>query len=208
MLKLSQVSLGYNNKEILRFKGLDLPSKSQLLITGESGSGKTTLLYTIAGLIPALEGQVIINGTDISKLSESDRDQYRGKNIGIIFQTLHLIKSLNVLDNLLLAPYVSGSKPNKERALELLNMLNIGDKAHFFPEELSQGQSQRVAVARAVLQNPSLIIADEPTSSLDDSNCASVIALLKEIAAKTEATLVISTHDSRVKSHFDNVITL
>jgi len=208
MLNISQVSLGYNGKAVLQFSGLELPKGGQCLITGPSGSGKTTLLYAIAGLVRVMEGTITVGGTDITTLSEAALDRFRGKRIGMIFQTLHLIKSLSVLDNLLLASYIVGLPREKERALELFEELGIGEKKDALPDALSQGQAQRVAIARAVLHRPALILADEPTSSLDDEACAAVIGLIRQTARETGATLVISTHDSRVKEHFSDIIEL
>lgn len=208
MLKISPVTLGYNGKPVLRFGGLDLPKGGQCLITGVSGSGKTTLLYAIAGLVRVMEGKIAVGGTDITTLPEAALDHFRGRQIGMIFQTLHLVKSLSVLDNLMLASYLVGLPPEKERALELLEELGIADKKEALPEALSQGQAQRVAIARAVLHRPALILADEPTSSLDDEACATVIGLIRQTARENDATLVISTHDSRLKAHFSQVIHL
>ncbi len=208
MLSISNIALGYGDKPVLQLTGLELPKGGQCLITGASGSGKTTLLYAIAGLISVMSGKMMVGGADIGKLSEAERDHFRGQHIGMIFQTLHLVKSLTVLDNLLLASYLAGVPPQHQRASEVLKKLDIHDKRDELPERLSQGQAQRVAIARAVLHRPALILADEPTSSLDDSACETVINLIKEVAQDTGAALVISTHDSRVKSHFGNVINL
>lgn len=206
MLAISDISLGYGDKEVLHLPDISLTRGSQSLIVGQSGSGKTTLLYSIAGLLDVLKGKIVINDTDITTLSESDRDHFRSKNIGIIFQTLHLIKSLTVLENLLLASYVADINQQTERALGLLEELGIADKAHHLPATLSQGQAQRVAIARSVLNHPELLLADEPTSSLDDHSCEAVINLLKKIAQENNSTLIIATHDNRVKAHFSNII--
>jgi len=208
MLNVSEMTLGYDGTQVLRFGGLELAEGGQCLITGASGSGKTTLLYAIAGLIPVMQGKITVGGVDITEFSESERDHFRGKYIGMIFQTLHLVKSLSVLDNLLLASYVAGLSQERKRALDLLKKLGLHNKKDDTPDCLSQGQAQRVAIARAVLHRPALILADEPTSSLDDAACETVIDLIKEVAEETNATLVISTHDSRLKSHFTKVIKL
>ncbi len=208
MLKISALTLGYSNKTVLDFKGIELEKGGQCLISGASGSGKTTLLYAIAGLIKPQKGNITLNGTDISALNESNRDHFRGKNIGIIFQTLHLIKHLSVIDNLLLSSYVAGHKQDKKQAQQVLATLGIENKKDVFPEQLSQGQAQRVAIARAIMHKPSLLLADEPTSSLDDVSCSAVISLLKQAAKDTGAMLLISTHDSRVREHFKNIVKL
>jgi len=208
MLTFSDVALGYNGKEIVRLDDFQLPEGEQCLITGMSGSGKTTLLYAIAGLIPLMRGEITLHDTNMALLSESGRDHFRGQHIGIIFQTLHIVRSLSVMDNLLLASYAAGLPQNESHAEMLLDRLGIGDKRDVLPSSLSQGQAQRVAIARAVLHRPSLILADEPTSSLDDVSCEKVIILIKQIAEETGAALLISTHDSRVKTHFSNIIHL
>ncbi len=206
MLNISQATLGYGGKTILEFKGLDLEKSGQCLLSGPSGSGKTTLLYAIAGLNPLIKGKISINGVEINSLSEAQMDNFRGKNIGIIFQTLHLVKSLSVLDNLLLASYLSGNPQSQNQVISMLEKIGIADKSDSMPNELSQGQAQRVAIARAVINKPKLILADEPTSSLDDKNCSDVIGLIKQAAKDSGASLVISTHDTRVKEHFTNII--
>lgn len=208
MLKLSDVTLGYNQQSLVKTQDFSLKQGEECLITGASGSGKTTLLYTIAGLLPPVSGSVLVGDTEIHALTEPARDAFRGKHIGIIFQTLHLVKSLTVLENILLAAYLINQPQNYERAVELLEKLNIADKHNALPSDLSQGQQQRVAIARAVFNKPSLILADEPTASLDDAAAENTITLLKQVAAENKATLVIATHDARVKAHFKKVIAL
>ena len=208
MLNIKNLTLGYNGAAILTFPGLQLAGGEQCLLTGPSGSGKTTLLYAIAGLIPVMSGEIHISGTDITKLSESARDHFRGQRIGMIFQTLHLVKSLSVIENLMLASYAANVLQNRSHAHDVLSQLGIYDKRDALPSQLSQGQAQRVAIARAVLHRPELLLADEPTSSLDDQSCEAVITLIRQVAKDAGAALVISTHDSRVKKHFASVITL
>jgi putative ABC transport system ATP-binding protein len=206
MLTVSNLALGYDGKKIADLPALHLAKGAECLITGNSGSGKTTLLYTIAGLMKPLGGQIVINGTDITTLSEAARDRFRGQHLGIIFQTLHLVKSLSVLSNILLSSYAAGVAQDKKHALSILEQLGLLDKKDVFPAALSQGQAQRVAIARALLLRPSLILADEPTSSLDDHHTETVITLIKQVAKETGATLLISTHDSRVKAHFPHIV--
>jgi len=206
MLDLQDAVLGYGKKAVLHMGTLRIGPGGQCLISGASGSGKTTLLYSVAGLIPVLSGSIIIDGIDMATISESERDYFRGRHIGIIFQTLHLVRSLTVLDNLLLASYATGQKQNRERALHMLYRLGIEDKKDELPENLSQGQAQRVAIARAVLNRPSLILADEPTSSLDDKSCARVIEIILQVAKEAGAALLIATHDNRIRPHFTQVM--
>jgi len=208
MLSVLPLTLGYDGKPVLRFAGMELERGEHCLLTGPSGSGKTTLLYAIAGLIGVMEGGIAINNVEISALPQRERDVFRGEHMGIIFQTLHLVRSISVLENVLLPSYITGRRQNKKQARELLAKLGIGDKADKLPEALSQGQAQRVAIARAVLHKPTLILADEPTSSLDDTSCENVISLIKNMAEESGATLLISTIDSRVKAHFSKVVKL
>jgi putative ABC transport system ATP-binding protein len=206
MLTTTELTLGYQDKAILKLPPLHIADGNHYLLTGPSGSGKTTLLYSLAGLLEVLSGNIIINNTDITQLSESDRDHFRGQHLGIIFQTLHLVKSLSAIDNLMLASYAANMPQDKKYAQSLLDKLGIGDKANALPAALSQGQAQRVAIARAILHHPALLLADEPTSSLDDASCEAVITLLKSVAREANITLIISTHDNRVKPHFEHII--
>jgi len=206
MLKIENIAIGYEGKPVVSLDTLVLNEREQCLITGSSGSGKTSLLYAIAGLMPIISGRIVVNGLDITRLPEMEMDRFRGVNIGIIFQTLHLMRSLTVTENLLLASYAVGIPPDILHIERMLRRLDIYDKRNALPASLSQGQAQRVGIARAVMHYPKLILADEPTSSLDDRNSETVIALIKEVAEETGAALLIATHDSRVKAHFHNVL--
>ena len=171
---------------------------------GPSGSGKTTALHVLAGILRPTSGQVTVANQDLTALSPSALDRFRGKNIGIVLQRLHLIDSLTVLNNLLLAQYMAGETQDAARVREVLASLDLGDKANARPHELSHGQAQRVAVARAVVNKPKLLLADEPTSNLDDARCFQVLDLLLAQAKVCSATLVIATHDQRIKSRVPN----
>jgi putative ABC transport system ATP-binding protein len=208
MLNLSAVTLGYNGKAVLQFGGTALAKGESALITGKSGSGKTTLLYALAGLVPVMAGRITVGGIDITALTQAQRDRFRGQHIGMIFQTLHLVRSLTVMENLLLAGYAAGKPVARERAHQLLEELGVAELWDQLPSRISQGQAQRVAIARAVLHRPGLIVADEPTSSLDDEACEAVIALIEQMAREHDATLVIATHDSRLKARFARVVAL
>ncbi len=155
-----------------------------------------------------MTGTITVNGVEMSSMPESRRDQFRGTHIGMVFQTLHLVKSLSVMDNLLLPSAMTGLVPQRERAFSLLEQMQLADKKDSLPYQLSHGQAQRVAIARAVIHKPALLLADEPTSSLDDKSCESVIKVLKEQAQQAGSALLISTHDNRVKAHFSQVVSL
>ena len=179
-----------------------------MLLLGESGSGKTTLLHVLGGLLRNYSGSVKVDGTELSSLSETELDSFRGKHIGFVFQRNHLITALNVEKNLLLAPYLAGLKSSPERIDEVLRSLGLAEKKHSKINEISQGQAQRVAIARALLNKPSILLADEPTSALDDRNCARVIELLMEAASRNNSTLLVATHDQRLKEKIRNRIEL
>ncbi|MCF0056240.1 ABC transporter ATP-binding protein [Dyadobacter sp. CY356] len=202
MLKLKSVSHSYNGKEVLNFSDWNIERGEKWLLLGESGSGKTTLLHILTGIISPARGKVMINETDLYKLSSRELDRFRGRNIGLVFQQPHLIKSLTVEENLKLAQTFAGLQNDKVRIEEVVAALGIGQKMKSYPAELSQGQLQRASIARAVLNQPALLIADEPTSSLDNKNAKVVIDLLLKLSESSNSTLIISTHDDRVKEAF------
>ena len=170
--------------------------------------GKTTLLHLLGGLLTTQHGSVHIQDTDINKLSGSDLDAFRGRNIGIIFQQNHFVDALSVIENVILAQSLAGNKTDKNAAQNLLTRLNIGHKAKSNIKDLSQGEKQRVAIARALINQPRLILADEPTSALDDQNCTEVLNLLHEQAKAAGSALVIVTHDTRLKDIISNRVIL
>jgi putative ABC transport system ATP-binding protein len=206
MLHSKSISFSYDNSNFFHFPDIKLDKGEDLLVLGQSGVGKTTLVQVLAGLLQPNTGNVTINGTNLQNLSTNDLDQYRGSHIGMVFQRPHFVRNLSVLDNLLLSLYLSNNKKDKEYACLILDQIGLGDKIYKKPDELSQGEQQRVSIALAVVKKPDLILADEPTSSLDDQNCQNIISLLKEQSA--ESKLVIITHDQRLKSQFDKSITL
>jgi putative ABC transport system ATP-binding protein len=208
MLLAKNISFQYPAGPSFSFPTITCGKNEKLLILGESGKGKTTLLHLLAGLLQPTSGEISINGKNTSVMSGAALDKFRGKNIGIIFQTAHFVEALSVEDNLIMPQYLTGLKQDRTKAKELLTRLNIADKAKKRPSQLSVGEAQRAAIARAVINNPPVILADEPTSALDDKNAAEVIRLLEEQANATGAALIIVTHDQRLKDHFANQITL
>lgn len=206
MLTINNLKAGYGDKTIVDLKAFNVEKGKKCLIRGMSGSGKTTLLYAIAGLGGIQSGTISIAGMDIDKLSEVERDRFRGEKMGIVFQTLHLVKSLTVLENILLGSFVNKQEQNVVWATELLARLGIADLANRQASEISQGQSQRVAIARALLKKPALLLADEPTSSLDSKSALQVIVLLKSLSAETGSTLLVSSHDDRIQNEFDQTL--
>ncbi len=208
MIEIKNLTYSYNPKTPLIFQDFTCQKGEQWLLLGQSGSGKTTLLHLLAGLLTVGNGSIKIGETNLVQLSQKDLDHFRGKNIGIIFQKNHFVASLNVLENLLLAQQLAGEKANKTKALSLLAALNLTHKAKEKPYVLSQGEQQRVAIARALMNQPKVILADEPTSALDDKNCEDVIQLLENQAKVANATLLIVTHDTRLKMRFEKQILL
>ena len=206
MLETKNLRFKYDNNLELNFPDIKT-SKENLLILGASGVGKTTFLHLLSGLLKPINGEINLLGTKISKLKMSEMDRFRGKNIGIVFQKPHFINSLTVKENLQLAQYIS-KKSDKNRIQSLLESLGIEDKANKKTQNLSQGEKQRVSIALAIVNSPKLILADEPTSSLDDLNCDKVINILKNQASKYKAKLIIITHDYRLKKHFKNTLSL
>ncbi len=208
MLRTENLSFSYGNQPPFRFPDISCKKGEQWLLLGQSGSGKTTFLNLLGGLAKPTQGKIFIGEKDITTLSGSALDHFRGQHIGIVFQTSHFARALSVVENLLLAQYLAGVKPNTDRAKKLLERLNLGHKLHAATENLSQGEQQRVAIARALMNHPDVILADEPTSALDDQNSSEVIRLLGQQAAEEQATLLIVTHDTRLKSEFEKRILL
>jgi ABC-type lipoprotein export system ATPase subunit len=208
MIASSNLSYRYKGASSISFPDLTIKSGEQFLLLGESGSGKTTLLHLLGGLLKSQQGSIDINGTDITTLSESALDHFRGQHYGFIFQRNHLINALSVENNLLMAPFLAGLKQDRSRVEEVLLQLGIVEKKHASVRDLSWGQAQRVAIARAILNKPSVILADEPTSALDDKNCDRVSELLLSVADQNKATLIVATHDQRLKNKIKNLIQL
>jgi ABC-type lipoprotein export system ATPase subunit len=188
------------------FPDIDLQRGEQGLLLGQSGSGKTTLLHLLGGLLSPKSGEIWVNDHNLTTLKGAKLDHFRGKNIGIIFQTAHFVRSLTVEENLIIAQQLGGNKPDKSLIINFLERLNLGHKLKSKPHELSIGEAQRANIARALINAPSLILADEPTSALDDKNAEEVIQLLEQQAAAVNATLLIVTHDARLKKYFNKQI--
>lgn len=204
LLKANFLQYAYPGQAMITFPSFMVDSGEAILILGKSGSGKTTLLNLLAGLLQPVKGEIILDGVNLSSISGQKLDLFRGKNIGIVFQKPHLIAALNVRQNLELTHFFS--KKKGQEISQLLTDLGIKEKENSSVLTLSEGEAQRVSIARALSNSPKLILADEPTSSLDDENTEKVIQLLKVQAAKIGAALIIVTHDQRVKNHVSNFI--
>ena len=208
MLQTNQLQFSYTGAQTMTFPDFTCKKGEQWLLLGQSGSGKTTLLHLLGGLLSPTKGTVKVGETSLKSMSTAALDKFRGKHIGIIFQKAHFVRSLTVQENLILAQQLAGVAIDKTRIADLLNRLNVGHKLHAKTNELSQGEQQRVAIARAIVNQPDVILADEPTSALDDENCEEVIQLLEEQAAAVGATLLVVTHDGRLKERFEKQIVI
>ncbi|WP_103069479.1 ATP-binding cassette domain-containing protein [Aquimarina sediminis] len=210
MIQTSSLEFTYQGREkcTLSFPDIDLPPQEDLLILGPSGIGKTTLLHLLAGLLPPKGGDVFISNTCINKLTRKQLDCFRGQHIGLIFQRPYFVRSLTLLENLNIREQLSKKKKDLYRREELVEQLGLSNLQNKRIHQLSEGQQQRLSIALGVIHKPKVILADEPTSNLDDINCEKVIRLLKKEAQICKSNLVIITHDHRVKTHFDNHLVL
>ncbi|MDF1739763.1 MAG: ABC transporter ATP-binding protein [Verrucomicrobiales bacterium] len=199
--------IGDNRIEVL--KGVTLVAKpgEKLFLVGPSGAGKTSLLYTLAGLEKPNQGDVIINGRSLYKLSRREQANVRNSSMGYVFQSFFLLPELTAMENVMVPAMIRGRK-GKERALELLEKVGLADRAHHLPTELSGGEQQRVAIARSLMNNPAIIFADEPTGNLDTKTGVAVMDLLMDLVDEQERTLIVVTHDSALAEVGDRKVTL
>ena len=209
MIQTENLTFNYKEgKSTFSFPNITLSKQEDVLILGKSGIGKTTFLHLLAGLLEPTTGKISIDGIDINTLSHSKLDRFRGQNIGLVFQKKHAIQSLSVLENLKARLYFSKKEIDTSQIEGLLNELGLSTHKHNKINKLSEGQLQRLSIAMGVVHQPKVILADEPTSSLDDENCFNVINLLQKQARQTNASLMVITHDSRIKPFFQNTIEL
>jgi putative ABC transport system ATP-binding protein len=205
---LDNLARVYGARTVVAIPSWTVTAGQHSLILGPSGSGKSTLLHLIAGLLRPSRGRMLVAGRDLAALTPAELDAFRGRTIGIVLQRLHLIPALTVRDNLRLARALARLPQDAARIDALIADLGLGALAGARPSQLSEGEAQRVAIARAVVNHPALILADEPTSALDDTNCETVLALLRAQSEASGATLVIATHDARLKPHFGHRLEL
>ena len=208
MIYTENLTFSFNETTHFAFPNIMNNESEALLITGNSGKGKTTLLHLLGGLLRPKSGLISIRDTNISMLSEKELDNFRGKNIGLVLQQSHFVASLNVLENVVLASWLATGKKATDKAKSLLKQLDLEVQLHKLPSNLSVGQQQRVSIARALINEPKLLLADEPTSSLDDENASKVADLLGHLSREYKASLIIVTHDQRLKDKFSNQINL
>lgn len=198
-------SIGRKKIEVLHGLSLHIAPGEKVFLCGPSGAGKTTLMYTLAGLEQPQQGQVLVRGTDIYKLSLRDRAVFRNKTMGFIFQNYMLMPELTALENASLATAIAGQEAT-EHVVALLERVGLADRMHHLPAELSGGEQQRVAIVRALAHDPAIIFADEPTGNLDSRNGAQILDLLFSLAEERGKTLVTVTHDAQIADRGDYVL--
>ena len=208
-LEIRNLRKSYWTPEGVRQTVIDLPAfrleaRRQVAMSGESGSGKTTLLNLIAGIATPDSGTVCVAGREMTSLSESARDRLRAMAIGYIFQTFNLLQGYTCLENVLLGMSF-GPGANRDEAVRLLDRVGLGARLKHYPRQLSSGQQQRVAVARALANRPRLVLADEPTGNLDRRNAGESLALIREVCGESGAALLLVSHDHGVLAGFDTV---
>jgi len=195
-------------KMIVDVPAFSLAAGQQLALRGESGSGKTTFLHLLAGILAPDSGSVLLNGRDMAALGEPARDRLRAETIGYIFQTFNLLQGYTVLENVVLGMSFGPHGVGHEHARELLERVGLGHRLNHFPRQLSTGQQQRVAVARALANRPKLVLADEPTGNLDRKHARESLALIREVCRENGAALLLVSHDREVLAQFDDVAEL
>tara|TARA_B100001989_G_scaffold253272_1_gene239455 strand:- start:316 stop:939 length:624 start_codon:yes stop_codon:yes gene_type:complete len=202
MFQIKNLIFKSEDRTVLSLEGYSIEANNHLLLLGNSGCGKTTLINLLGGLMRPNSGEVSFEGTDYSTLSETAIDRLRAENFGFVFQRLHLIGHLSVVQNIALAQH----KPDLSNIQILITDLGLEGKENQKARDLSVGEAQRVAIARAVANTPKVIFADEPTSALDDQNAENVMNLIFGQAQKTGATVIAATHDARIKNRFTSVL--
>lgn len=210
LLEVKNLQMDYTNPEgvqirVLDVHGFSMEAGSQVGMRGVSGSGKTTFLNVIAGLLSPSRGSVTLNGVNLTQLSGAERDAIRATQLGMVHQNFHLLHGYTCLENVLMG-MTFGQRANTEVAIRLLRRVGLRDRLNYFPRQLSAGQQQRVAIARALAARPMLVLADEPTGSLDEVNSRVAVALLREVCEEEKAGLLLVSHDAAVLAPFDTCV--
>jgi ABC-type lipoprotein export system ATPase subunit len=193
---------------VIDVERFDLADGEQIALVGSSGSGKTTLLHLIAGILSPDSGQILFGSTDLTRLSEASRDVFRGQNIGYIFQTHHLLPGFTAMENVLLGMTFGGSAHDPAWAKRLLDEVGLSERLHYKPNKLSVGQQQRVAIARALANRPKLVLADEPTGSLDSVNAQQALDLIRKLCTEVGASLLLVSHDPLITKQMPRAVVL
>ena len=203
-------SEGPSEREVLQGLSLTIDRGESVVLMGRSGAGKSTLLNLVSGIDLPTSGQIVVDGTDLTDLSETERTLFRRTNIGFVFQSFNLISTLTVIENVLLPLELAGASLEgaRQQAQEVLAHVGLGDRFDSFPDRLSGGEQQRVAVARALAHDPLFVLADEPTGNLDYETGQQVLALLDDLVRETGTTLLVATHDREALDRADRVLHL
>ena len=210
MLEIRNLQKSYdepsgNRLLILDIPQLDVAEGEQVVLRGESGGGKTTLLHIISGIVSADSGSIRLDGTELTNFSEATRDRIRADKMGYVFQTFNLLPAFTALENVRLGMTFARKKMNAERGKELLNKVGLSDRMHYLPSQLSVGQQQRVAVARALANKPRLLLADEPTANVDPVNQKRIIDLIKDVCREESVAILLVTHSDEIASRFERI---
>ena len=210
MLNISNLKKSYREPTGELLPILDIPqfainAGEQVVLRGESGCGKTTLLHIISGLVPCDAGSIILDGVELTKYSEAGRDRIRAAKMGYVFQTFNLLPAFTAIENVKIGMKFSRKGVSHARAKELLERVGLGSRLNYLPKQLSVGQQQRVAVARALANQPRLLLADEPTANVDPANQATIIELIQEVCRSEQVAILIVTHSDEVANKFDRV---
>ena len=190
---------------VLNVKDFKLATGEQAVLVGSSGGGKTTLLNIIAGITAADGGEVLVGGTDLVKLPEAARDRFRAERIGYVFQTFNLLPAFTALENVLLGMSFGGKRADRSRAIKLLERVGLGHRLHHKPNQMSVGEQQRTSVARALVNTPRLLLADEPTANVDAANQQTILELIRDSCRENNVSLLLVTHAPEVASQFERV---
>ena len=199
---------GGHKVDILNGIDLIIPNGQFLAITGESGSGKTTLLSLIAGLDEPTHGKIIIDNQDITKLNEDELAELRGQYFGFIFQGFNLIPTLTALQNVVLAAELNGTNGSQKKSTDLLNIVGLAERNHHYPAQLSGGEQQRLCLARAFINEPDFVLADEPTGNLDSQNSKRVLDLMIDLHREKKATILLVTHEADIAQKAERIIVM
>lgn len=212
ILKIENISKYYgsgdNEVKALDNINLEIQEGEFIAITGTSGSGKSTLLHIIGSVDKPTNGKILLEEQDIYAMSDDEQSKLRRKKIALIYQFYNLIPMLNVRENITLPTMLDGCKIDEEYLNELVNLLGLSDRINHLPNELSGGQQQRVSIGRALMNKPSIILADEPTGNLDSKNSKEIMELLKEANQKYKQTIIIVTHDKELAAYANRIITI
>lgn len=209
LLKISELKKSYKSpdgqiSQVINIPSFELAEAAETALIGRSGTGKSTFLNIICGILKPDAGEVHIKGTSITSLKESAKDRFRARHIGYIFQTFNLLQNFTALENVMIGMRFAG-KADRQKAVEILSKVGLADRLDYKPSQLSTGQQQRVAVARALVNRPELVIADEPTGNLDPEHAETAMELIRELCRERKSGLLVVSHDKELISTFERV---